>query len=83
MKEQLTLAKCYEQHFNAGFNALEINPRTLMAKYMKDEKITSEEKYWCVAWIREISLKAEYFFDHQNDEIPVSKSELKNDEIRR
>jgi hypothetical protein len=76
-----TLAKCYEEHFNAALNALELNSRLLMTKYMHDKPISAEQKKWCDAWLHEISLKAEHFFDHQNDEIPVSKSELKNDQI--
>ena len=54
-----------------------------MEQYMRDEKMTPEQKKWDDNWIHDVAVKAEYLFDHQNDEILASKRELKDDQFAR
>ena len=79
MGEQISLAKAYEQQFNASFHTLPLKSKKVMEQYMRDEKMTPEQKKWADDWIHDVAVKAEHLFDHQNDPIPVSKRELQDD----
>ncbi len=83
MGEQISLSKAYEQQFNAAFSTLPLKSKKIMERYMRDEKVSSEEKRWADNWIHDVAVKAEDVFDHQNDPVVPSKIELNESQISR
>ena len=83
MAEIISLSKAYEQQFNALFHLLPLKSKKVMEQYLRDEKMTPEQKKWADNWIHDVAVKAEHLFDHQNDPVAPSKIELNESQISR
>lgn len=75
------LSECYFDHFHAAYNLLKPQEKKIIDNVHKNLNVSVANKLFAQNFIKDVIVKAEKFFDLQNEPKSAQINEIKDDQI--